>query len=259
MTSHELEPYLRHAANVKSIVALWKNVGILGAFYTRIYPDGTIISLASDAPWSEFYFNNLESRAYQSHDVVDLCFANKGASLWALSPQNQIWQDARHFGYGNGITISKDTKDFREYIGFYTAADNHSINHFYINNLDKIINMRAHFLSQASDLLQNAEKERPLLARAIFPSDLNHQQSVSEKRGVESLVITHRNSGTLIDLPPQRRQCLAHLAEGKSSKQIARTMNLSPRTVDHYLQMLRQELGCRSSRELITAYGAQLI
>ncbi len=61
-----------------------------------------------------------------------------------------------------------------------------------------------------------------------------------------------------LNIPRQRSRCLAHLAEGKSSKEIANAMNLSSRTVDHYLGILRKEFGCRSSRELITSYNRQL-
>jgi DNA-binding CsgD family transcriptional regulator len=45
---------------------------------------------------------------------------------------------------------------------------------------------------------------------------------------------------------------------GQSIKQIAITMNLSPRTIEHYLEKIRQMLGCRSNRELITSYLQQL-
>jgi DNA-binding CsgD family transcriptional regulator len=259
MTSNHLEPYLRHAADIKTIVALWEKIGILGVFYTRIYPDGTCINLANNAGWTTLYFEQLLKGAYANKDVVDQCFANSGASLWALNLTNPIWQDGRHFSLGNGITISKDTEDFQEFIGFYAAADNNSINHFYINHLDKIKNMREHFLSQASHLIKQAEKERLLLARPVFSPELNKQQAVHYKKSIIPNDQSDKNTSVLIDLPPQRRQCLTHLANGKSSKQIARTMNLSPRTVDHYLHILRQELGCRSSRELMTTYGAQLI
>ena len=250
----QLKPFTRHASDVSSIVEHWKHIGILGAFYTRIYPDGTIINLANDARWAEFYFNQLDAGAYENKDVIDQCFADTGASLWALKPQNPIWQDARHFGYGNCITISHDTKEFREFIGFYAASDNSAINHFYVNHIDKIRNIRAQFLSQATDLIKKAEEERLLLAQPVYPAIMTNS-SLS----IKPSFLMHKNVNLSLNIPPQRRQCLEHLAQGKTSKEIAQAMSLSSKTIDHYLAILRKELSCRSSRELITCYNNQLV
>lgn len=59
-------------------------------------------------------------------------------------------------------------------------------------------------------------------------------------------------------LSPQRSKCLTLLSEGKSHKEIATLMSLSIRTVEHYIAKLRHDLGCRTSKELIAVYGAQL-
>lgn len=252
MISVQLKPFVRYASDVSAIVTHLKDIGILGAFYTRIYPDGTIINLANDARWAEFYFSQLSAGSYENKDIVDQCFADTGAGLWVFNPQNPIWQDARYFGYGNGITIFHDTKEFREFIGLYAAADNNAINHFYLNNMDKIKNIRAQFLFQASNLIKKAEEERLLLAQPIYLpilcSPALHNRPCS---------LSHKNINVSLNIPPQRAQCLEHLAQGKSSKEIAKAMNLSPRTIDHYLAILRKELSCRSSRALITCYNNQ--
>ena len=250
MGSPSIKPYVRHAASVSTIVAHLNKLGILGAFYTRIYPDGTIINLANDARWTELYFSRLMTGAYEDKDVVDQCFADIGASLWALKPSNAVWQDARNFGYGNGIILSYDTEDFREFTGFYSSVENCAINQFYINNMDKIKNMRAQFLSQSSDLIKEAEEERCLLVKPIFSPELRHASS--------NIKPLFENKHLSLNIPPQRAQCLEHLVQGKSSKEIASAMSLSSRTVDHYLGILRKEFGCRSSRELITSYNKQL-
>ena len=44
----------------------------------------------------------------------------------------------------------------------------------------------------------------------------------------------------------------------KINKKIVLMMNLSLRTVGYYFEILRDELGCRSSRDLIAFYGKQL-
>lgn len=42
---------------------------------------------------------------------------------------------------------------------------------------------------------------------------------------------------------------------GLLSKEIAQELNLATRTVDNYLTAVRDQLGCRSSREIIARYN----
>lgn len=45
--------------------------------------------------------------------------------------------------------------------------------------------------------------------------------------------------------------CLTHIANAKTAKQIAKEMNLSFRTVEFYIEILKKKLGCGSKSELI--------
>jgi shikimate kinase len=73
-----------------------------------------------------------------------------------------------------------------------------------------------------------------------------------------SLVLMHKSTNKLIAIPPQQKKCLLMLSLGLSSKEIGIRLNLSYRTVEHYLAHLRKVLDCRSSKELIIAYYDQL-
>ena len=52
-------------------------------------------------------------------------------------------------------------------------------------------------------------------------------------------------------LSPREREVVACLAQGMSSKQIARMMNLSPRTVDMHRGRLLRKLGVHSTAQLL--------
>ncbi|WP_165482761.1 PAS and helix-turn-helix domain-containing protein [Legionella gresilensis] len=49
----------------------------------------------------------------------------------------------------------------------------------------------------------------------------------------------------------QQRKCLKYLIQGLSAKEIAKKMDLSHRTIEYYLQILRKKLACRNKAELI--------
>jgi DNA-binding CsgD family transcriptional regulator len=54
------------------------------------------------------------------------------------------------------------------------------------------------------------------------------------------------------DLRPREAEALAHAALGYSSKECARLMGISPRTVEFHLDQLMRRLGARNRYELIT-------
>jgi len=54
-----------------------------------------------------------------------------------------------------------------------------------------------------------------------------------------------------ISLPKQEARCMAHLLRGKSAKGIARELDLSPRTVEYYINRIKKKLKCRTKFELV--------
>ncbi len=61
-------------------------------------------------------------------------------------------------------------------------------------------------------------------------------------------------------LPIMQEKCLTLLARGLSIKEIARELNLSPRTVDFYFTIIKEKLSCNNRAELILkAYAMALI
>ncbi len=57
--------------------------------------------------------------------------------------------------------------------------------------------------------------------------------------------------GTLGALPPRQREVLQLVAEGKSAKQIAAVLEISPRTVEFHKYQMMEALGLHTSAELV--------
>ena len=70
-------------------------------------------------------------------------------------------------------------------------------------------------------------------------------------------IIFHKSLHTPVHLSEQQALCLKLLAQGKSSKEIARDMNISHRTVENYIARTMERVGCTSSKELIALYHDQ--
>jgi DNA-binding CsgD family transcriptional regulator len=272
--SHEqLNKLTCKASQASKIIHPLQKVGITGVFYERIYFDGSTINIASDHDWTKFYFEKIASGSYTTQSVSEYYFAKPGFSLSALMPKNQLWLDAQHqFGHGNGVTLIEDHCSFREVIGFYSTSQNAAINDFYMNNLSTIKQLKQYFVLEASSVIQDLEQDRLI---SFYKTYDDQEKIVNPRKGIsltnylnntlckkklvtDHVLITNKKTGLPICLTPQRGKCLLYLTQGKSSKEIARLMDLSRRTVEHYLAKLRYELGCKTSKELIFVYGEQL-
>ena len=70
----------------------------------------------------------------------------------------------------------------------------------------------------------------------------------------KDLTLFHKKLHVPVHLSEQQAVCLKLLVQGKTSKVIAREMNISHRTVEGTLAKTMEQLGCSSSKELIALY-----
>lgn len=157
---------------------------------------------------------------------------------------------------------------FKEFISFvekeidcehmYTFSFSLSENDFLqvaINQLHIMKNFIFHYKSFAKQIVSEAKlkKNRIMLPistidtinSSLFPYKGDKKMEDAENTSIQSLSI----------LSLQQEKCLKFLISGYSSKEIARQMNLSPRTVEHYLARVRSLLKCKNSKELICRYS----
>ena len=62
----------------------------------------------------------------------------------------------------------------------------------------------------------------------------------------------HLTTSKTTSLTPRQLDCLYYLVKGMTHKQIATTLNLSPKTIEHYLDAIKIKLDCTDRAELTT-------
>jgi shikimate kinase len=89
-----------------------------------------------------------------------------------------------------------------------------------------------------------------IIARMDRDKSLVNDHHLSE----QDLISFHRIKHTPIQLTSQQAICFQLLAQGMTSKEIARELAISYRTVEGNIANLMERLGCESSKELIALY-----
>lgn len=240
----DYENIQKHLAVIKCaevaeiMLPMLKKHGMTVFNYYRNYFDGSVIRLSTDHVWTMHYFK----KNYLNTTTVPPAYLTKSLNyyIWLTDDCPEILLDAAlNFNTSNGISIAKRHAEYIEYFCFATTLDNKSIvNNFYLNNLDVLLQYCSNFKDLAQPLLALYEKDRIVTAnegiRMLATSDVKIIDSSDPFR-----------------LSQQQRICARLLLTGLSCKQIAKEMRLSHRTVESYINNLRDKLDCRNKTELI--------
>jgi len=115
-------------------------------------------------------------------------------------------------------------------------------------------NRTRYFLSHKLPLLGRTNKKIGTIGISFLLDDTHMIDSWLKKSGFSfnfdpsSLLNTQKN----YELSPRQIDCLVYLVKGMTIKQIARQLDLSPKTVEHYFVSIRNKLNCKSRYELFT-------
>jgi shikimate kinase len=122
---------------------------------------------------------------------------------------------------------------------------------------DKLHNERDSLYDKVSHLSINSDDnvlEDHVLNIEKLVSQDNKKLLAHKNLSTKDLIIFHKNLHTPVHLTEQQAMCLKLLVQGKTSKEIARIMNISFRTVEGYIANMIELLGCTSSKDLVALY-----
>ncbi len=166
---------------------------------------------------------------------------------------------AKGFNYGrNAVHFSVREQGCQNLYTLFFDLSEHDFLHYVINNGALLQDILENYNIFAKDIILEAKSVENRAVLPNFNDMLAPNQRAILESNVERVCVFHRNTHLPTYLSRQQGRCLRYLTQGQSSKEIARAMNLSPRTVEHYLVLIRQQLGCRSSKDLILSYAEQL-
>lgn len=206
---------------------------------------------------------------YRTRKTEDLYFRNKAilaqkqtTVFWDLYESETLAYDMRRtLGLQQGICIFRRKQNYVDV--FYISSTKNispSVYEIYLNDLPSIMRLIAYFqevvlprlpLSDANFLL-------PYMDRCILKLPARAEQTEQNLKGFFDATklkkfTLHKGSQEL-RLSLRELQCLHFLAKGFTSKDIANILDISYRTVEHYLSNIRLKADCMDKSELIELY-----
>lgn len=133
--------------------------------------------------------------------------------------------------------------------GFFCYDDQPDMINHYLNNLEKFTQFIGNFAQEAKTLIDCARKN-PILTPSLTaakPQDISFPSKVK-------VSVTPSNS---VSLSRRELELMRYLCKGHSMKEIALLMHLSVRTVESYLNNIRNKTNLQKRSDLVAFYFKQ--
>jgi DNA-binding CsgD family transcriptional regulator len=172
---------------------------------------------------------------------------NKLPPIKSLQNEYNIWQ-------GSSIIYNKETYFEIFSFAFNKQSDNKA--QFYCKNFQTLIKFANHFKIQAADLLDDRNKDKIALYPEKFDfaytENNNTNQFIAE---LDKNFGLRSPNGNFIHLTKREFESLKLISNNKTVKEAAQLLELSPRTVEAYINNMKMKLGINYKNQLIDLFN----
>ena len=240
---------LTSANEVNDICRPLKDIGITYFNYLKIYKDGSRELLTNNAPWIDHFYKNA---LYLTAGVVDVeHLLPKGYFLWSELDLNDpaYSQGQESFNIDNGVSFVIKRDEITYLSIFASTKDNMHINNFYIRNVDLFRRFIQYFHDRGSDLIKQAKSNKIVLPQQqIINSNRlknieipsNVRRSFYKKTKMDKFYLLDVSDD--LYLTPKQAEVATYLVVGATAKQCARQLGISYRTVETYIEEIKQKI-----------------
>jgi len=232
---------------------LFNCYGIKFLIYKKVLANGNMVCIINHPAWRDFIFHN-KIWISNSFDSIANEILSKGRYdyIWPRNPNKNDLTYGSMFEYkiNNGITMFKIIDNVIETFSFYSDSD---VLNFYLNEIFILDRFILYFKDKLYDVINNYNKN------ILIPTHVNinnYKTSIKQEKyklfmqKTESKNLYTVLNGKEICFSRGEMNCMKYLIQGKSVKQTAQLMSLSPRTIHAYIYNAKDKINISSTTKL---------
>ena len=223
--------------------------------YLKVYNDGSYLSLING-------FEEYHKKYYDTVKVPDKHFLKMYHMVphletrllnWEFNPRvnGTISSLHKEFKIGNGCSIARRSDSYVEFFCFSLRQNHKDNSKYYIKNYEELRSFASLFKLKFKDIIDCNDKSK--LARYSKPIDLYPQNEMSKFR--EFIENEYQKSLFNEKLTKREYQSYKLLVTGITTKQIASQLNISHRTIEHYIKNIKKKSGFNFKSEIINDFN----
>jgi LuxR family quorum-sensing system transcriptional regulator SolR len=228
------------ANDIKEIVKpLFETSDIHYFHYGEIYKKGYSFGFCTHPAWRKYFF---EKKLYQ----FNTDYPANGYHLSAIKNPLPAAHAKKYFNIDHIFTFTKEYADHYMMAGFGTHCGNDKIIDYYLNNRDVLERFILYFKQQADKLIKLSKKEENLI---ILPE---YSGKILKLKAVENRTNFPHVDPYLSLFSKREMDCIKYLLLGNAAREIGEKLFISVRTVETYIENIKNKLGCNKKSEVIT-------
>lgn len=252
---------VRHSDDIQEATKpLHDHFGVSYFTYHRIDANGKYTVLHDRPDWAELYVGAEIYRQdpYLRHPdnySSGLCMIENNGSEEYLET---VFREAKKIELDLGVMVIERKADCVEFFGFAANKARSSLEKIYLNQPSLLKSFAGYFKQKLSGHILSMENGSNFLLTDLKDKDFFSQRPVFPGIPKASHLAFLRDIGMARYvryaevLSARERECLKLLVGGKSAKETAILLGLSPRTVESYFDNIKLKLSCVSKGQIFT-------
>ena len=262
-----MENVCEDIGNISAPLSEYLGIKMFG--YGRVFFDGRYIAVNEQLNFSKalFQFILTENVAHlRAKDFIPLQLSSvQGIIPWVESetPKSKMGQFRNYHGFRIGIYFERMLSDSMEYWIFSGDKESPNIRDFCVRNYDTFLKFIHFFNTSRAEIIKyglgDEHKVGFFNGGCKFIKELQSIVPAHETLAINAFLeelqkkskYLHKIKPGLTYLTPREQDCLGHLAKGDTAKEIAQSLEISPRTVETHLKTIKYKTGFHSRSQLV--------
>lgn len=251
------------AREVIDICKPLEEIGIVYFCYARFFNDGSCYVLTNQ--WDSI-FNHCKKKFPITPPVPENLKGKKfhylpyliSTTHAASELYRKVFNEYRSlFNLGHPIYFIEDDIDYMDMYAYCTLYRAHHLEdiNFYLSHIDIFEKFKLYFKDKARKLISHSNKNKIIIPPSMSSGFYHHQASESsdKKHLLTQLTPKHYRLSANVSASISTREfdVLKELSTGATIKEVALSMDLSPRTVESYLKNVKNKLGLQKKSDII--------
>ena len=259
-----LDYHISNIERVKQICEPLKHLNITTFGYLKIFDDSRYLHICNKDKWSRHYFKNIHDDGETLPKAMALVDSKKSMFIWPTKTEDSLLTDLKNYRIWHGMSFCRRKDNFVENWSFCTDPKNEQISNFYLKHYDLLWKFVEYFTSKAGDLLDCSDSRKFATYKngvniSSAKSALSEQSIKQFLNEIEINKFLIRGKQRQAFLSKRERDCLQLLSRGFTHKNIARQLDLSPRTVEQYINNVKYKLETTNKIDIINAFEESII
>ncbi len=226
---------------------LFENSPIAYFCWFRMFNNGYSQLLISNPDLPKFHLN---IKNYLVTPKIDEKLIKKQFYYFSFPDLNDKFDEALYnykilFNIHCPIYLFEKFDNYYDSFWFASQENNLAIYNFYLNNMNMLEKFKSYFKDKAESLIQKTDNNRLIIPNTM-QSNLSRAKLISTPP--DRLINQHK---PLLTLSKREMEVTQWLARGRTLKEIAKVLQLSPRTVEQYLNSVKRKTGLERKSQII--------